>query len=159
MRRIAVPFLLLLSILAGQPLTPEQQAALQRQRFPEIRISIYSGMPDPAFQPAQADLDRVVAIIEKLPAGNSDKGLYQNLGYRGFQLILTAAKVITVYRDTIEIRTWTGNPRGSTAVYKRDDAKKVEAELMRLARQAGVLTEHVRDEVESGKDNRRPQKK
>jgi hypothetical protein len=157
--RIAFACLLAISPLAAKSLPREQQAPQRQQIFPEIRISINSGMPDPAFRPSQQDVDRLVATIAKLPAGNTDKGLYQNLGYRGFNLLLTATKVITVYRDTIEIRTWTTNPPGSTAVYKRDDARKVEAELLRLAENSGALESHVRSEIESGKDNRPPAKK
>jgi len=124
-----------------------------------VMINIFSGRRDPTFLPSDPDFARVLAMIERLPAGNEDKGLWQNLGYRGFRLHLSDLKAIQVYRDTIEIRTWTTEPRGSTAVYKRDDARTVEIELIRLAEKSGALNKELKVEIESGKDPRTSKKK
>jgi len=101
----------------------------------------------------------VLAMIDRLPVGNEDKGLPATLGYTGFNLTLSPLKAIRLYRDTIEIRTWTTEPRASTAIFKRDYAKSVEAELIRLAEKAGALSQQIKTEIESCADVRRPKKK
>jgi hypothetical protein len=134
--------------------------AAEEGRTPgRVTIDIFSGRPNPTFIAAAEDLARVLAMIDRLAMGNDDKGVPSQLGYSGITIVRDDHSIITTYRDAIEIRTWTANPAESTFAYKRDDAKSVEAELLRLAEKSGIVNKGLVAMIAAQKDERRPKGK
>jgi hypothetical protein len=146
-------FLVLAGAIQAQP-TPTGA----RLPYPHAVLNVYSGVANPAWESTPADVARLLALIEKLPTGNETKGMLQQLGYRGFSLAVSDEKVIHVYRDTIQIVTRPKGAAQATIVYKRDDARSIEAELTELAEKHGKLEADHKSAIQSGLDRRKSAK-
>lgn len=107
----------------------------------KITIALFSGRPNPVVKISGGESQAILALLERLPSDASLKA--ENLspnksGYTGFYVRLPGDKasdykMLRVFRDAVELRTFNGDGKGgSTAVLKRDVSRGIETALLNL---------------------------
>lgn len=97
-----------------------------------IEVDVFSGKPNPAWQPTDAQVAELLKKVKTLPETQAN-ALPDNLGYRGFvaripDLTTGTQTTIKVYHTNVQLMD------ANTTTYYRDDNRDIETWLFSLAK-------------------------
>jgi hypothetical protein len=116
---------LILVLLFSPPLGDQQSKGGRMQ----IELDVFSGRPNPTWALNDEEAKEFLSKFKLLTVSDSDKPLYDGLGYRGFKA--------TGFQDYDAVRVWNGiveATRGEKTSRWNDRGKSLEKYLLRIAK-------------------------
>jgi hypothetical protein len=95
----------------------------------QVEVDVFSGRPNPAWNLSDQEASQFQAKFKSLATSESQKPLYDGLGYRGFKVI--------GFQDYDRMTIWNGHVearRGDKTLRWRDPEKSLEKYLLTVAK-------------------------